>query len=185
MNAPKLIEFKPTRRGTSLKLPYRKLGKAKIIGWLPVAFSLLPILFGLNWLFSIFPLMFPGPAAGVAVDIFMVAFAAIGLAPLWFGLKILTLGIAILRDQTYTNVVVTNKNLICYESFYGFSFKRKIPSQPIKQLVISQMVDPPEPEDDDPDSFRNGKLTDHQPNGHKANGNSGRKKFDRQDVTPH
>ena len=158
MNAPKLIEFKPTRRGTSLKLPYRKLGKAKIIGWLPVAFSLLPILFGLNWLSSIFPLMFPGPAAGVAVDIFMVAFAAIGLAPLWFGLKILALGIAILRDRTYTRVEITKENLVCYESFFGFSFKRKIPSQPIKQLVISPMDVPPEPEDDDPDSDRTAKT---------------------------
>ena len=158
MNAPKLIEFKPTRRGTSLKLPYRKLGKAKIIGWLPDALRLMPRLFRQNWLSSIFPLMFPGPAAGVAVDIFMVAFAAIGLAPLWFGLKILALGIAILRDRTHTRVEITKENLVCNESFFGFSFKRKIPSQPIKQLVISPMDVPPEPEDDDPDSYRTAKT---------------------------
>lgn len=154
MNAPKLIEFQPTRRGMSLKLPPRKLGKAKIIGWLPVAFSLLPILFGLNWVASIFPLVFQGPGAGLAFEIFMIALGGTGLVPLWFGLKILVLGIAILRDQTYSRLEVTNENLICYESFYGFSFKRKIPSQKIKQLVIRQMDDPPEREDDDPNIDR-------------------------------
>ena len=159
MNANKLIEFKPTRRGMLLKLPYRSLGKAKIFGWLPVAFSLLPIMFAVNWLVPIFPVIFKGAQAGVAaVDIFMVAFAVVGLLPLWFGLKIFALGIAILRDRTYTSALVTKENLICYESFYGFSFKRKIPSQPIKQLVISQMVDPPEPEDGDPDSYRTAKT---------------------------
>ena len=153
MNANHLIEFQPTHRGTLLSLPRRSLGKARIFGWLPIAFSLFPILFAVTWIASIFPMMFQRAPVGMGgVNIFLVAFSAAGLVPMWFGLKILALGIAILMDQTHTSVEVTNENLICYESFYGFSFKRKIPSQPIKQLVINQMIDPPGLDDSDIDS---------------------------------
>jgi len=125
VNANKLIEFKPTRRGMLLRLPRRSLGKAKHFGWLPVAFSLFPIGFATSWLTNLFPMMFQGAPAGMAgVDVFLAAFTAIGLVPLWFGLKIFALGIAILCDQTYASVEINKENLISYESFFGFSFKR-------------------------------------------------------------
>jgi len=137
VNANNLIEFKSNRRGMLLQLPPRSLGKAKRFGWLPVMFSLFPIGFAASWLTNLFPMIFKGPPAGMGgVDIFLVAFTAIGLVPLWFGLKVFALGIAILLDQTYTSVEITKENLISYESFFGFSFKRKVPSQPIKELVI-------------------------------------------------
>jgi hypothetical protein len=136
------------------------LGKAKTFGWLPLLFGLIPLGFGVSWISSIFPLKFQGPAGLGFFDVFIIAFAATGLVPLWFGLKIVILGIAILRDQTYTRVEITDKNLICYESFYGFSFKRKIPAQPIKQLVINQMLDPPESNDNNPDFDHTEKMPD-------------------------
>lgn len=139
-----------------LTLPRRVLGETKKIGWLPLVLGLFPLLFGFSWCSSIFEMFQVGGAQAGFIRIFLIGFAAVGLVPMWFGLKIFALGIAILRDQTYASIEVTDKNLICYESFYGFSFKRKISSLSIKQLVVRPLLDlysnPNNGPDVDPDS---------------------------------
>ena len=141
MHANNLIEFRPTHRGSILTLPRRELGTIKRIGWLPLLLGLFPLLFGLNWCASILEVFQGGGAPAGFMQVFLIAFAAVGLVPMWFGLKIFSLGIAILRNQTYASIEVTDKNLICYESFYGFSFKRKIPALHIKQLVVCPLLE--------------------------------------------
>ncbi|MDB2686016.1 hypothetical protein N9Y42_02290 [Mariniblastus sp.] len=138
MPNPKLncIEAEPASFGQQIKLPNRDLGDATIFGWVLILTGGVGVLFMLGWI--------SGPATmGINLILqkqwfgwLVIAFGMLGLGGLFFALKILAAGIAIVRNRIGCEIRITNRHVVSREIFGWFSHSIKVERKKIESLFL-------------------------------------------------
>lgn len=130
------VEIEPLGDGIAIHLPYRQLGSAKRIGWLPLAFGVFVSLFMIGWIAT--P-VFWGIEILKKGEVFgwlFIGFGSIGLIGLYHTMKILAAGISILNNQMRCTVTVNESQIVNREKFGWFSHKYKFKRSDIEQLFV-------------------------------------------------
>ncbi len=124
MPGPSYVEERLTD-GVRFVLPRRELGKVCRWGWAICGVAGFGMLFMLGWMAVPF-------TAGVAIigklpimGLAAFGFSALGLAGLLPMLKLFALGWAVVRDATFTEVVLRDRWLTCYERFWMLKYTRR------------------------------------------------------------
>ena len=117
-------------------LPKRELEDLGLLRWGVFGFGLFATAFTLSWISG--PLIMGigliqgGQNFGWAI----IAFAALGLTGLFFGLRILTLGYKLLRNQSRSEIIIRKNKLIATEKLGWFDWSRKVQLDSIDELVV-------------------------------------------------
>lgn len=141
--------FEPLSDGCRYTLPRRTLGKAKHFGWVLLIGGLVGAVFLFVWM------SMPLASAIDILDetppfaIFLFVFGGLGLLGLIPTLGSVSLGIALLRNKTYSRVDVRNGKLICTERFYLGRWKRKCKFPDILRFRVIHASENNEPADEE------------------------------------
>jgi len=139
MNTTRL-DIQPTSYGQRIALPNRDLGEASVFGWIAIAVGAIGTVLMLAWI------AFP---ASVGIEIvrkgdwfglLFVGFGMLGLRGLSTTLKLLTAGIAMVRNRFGCEVRVTDSEIISRDKFGWFSHSRKFDRDKIESLYLRSMV---------------------------------------------
>ena len=123
--------------GARYRLPRRRLGRARHLGWVVLAAGLLLSLMMIAWM--------SGPVLGGLDDLrngvgdgwFSIAFGGFGLFGLVPGLGLLVGGIAILGNRTRTEITVRGGTITIKERFLLARLRRKRPATGIRHLRVA------------------------------------------------
>lgn len=125
---------------TIITLPKRNIKEIAKFGWIAIGFGGLAAFFSIAW--CLIPLsMALGALKGgqPIVAIFPIIFATFGLPGLYFALKVLTVGIGVVRNDTWTSIAISPHRIVIQEHFWKFSWKRKFKELPSRNLVIDSL----------------------------------------------
>ena len=122
------IEIVPLVCGLEIHLPRRDLGDAKKAGWLLVAFGAFLSLFMILWI---------GAPVSWGIDLInrggpwwfgamFIGFGCLGLGGLFFAVKLIALGVVVLRNNTRCVLRVTSQEIIDEERFGWFRHRTKV-----------------------------------------------------------
>ena len=129
-------EIKVIRESMSVTryvLPQRNLGKARKIGWAPIGIGLFITGFMLFWIRDAFASGLHDPGFGRWIDI---GFGLAGLPGLAVGLALIAMGIAIIKDNSHSEIVVGDGFIRAIDQVGPIPIRRKRPIAALRQLIV-------------------------------------------------
>ena len=134
------IEAEPTRYGQRIQLPDRDFGEASVFGWALVAFGAVGVLFMLGWIGFPVTMGIGLVLQGQWFGCLIIGFGMLGMSGLFMSLKLLTAGIAIVRNRVGCEIQITNDKLISRERFGWFSHRTKVDRKKIDSLFLRPLL---------------------------------------------
>ncbi|MEI6516108.1 MAG: hypothetical protein WCO77_09025, partial [bacterium] len=122
-----------------LILPRRKLGKYRWIGLAPLIFGLGICGFASSWMVGTMHGIFQSHGIGL---IFSLVFGLAMLPGLLIGLGLIMLGLAIMKNWIYAEIVVNRNHVKNIEHFGFFRWSWKIPTSTLSALSIGRGMSP-------------------------------------------
>ncbi len=134
------FDIEPTGDGIVIHLPFRKLDGAYKLGWIVIAFATFMTLFMAAWIAT--------PVAwGVALlrqgEMFgtlFIAFGCFGFGGLFFALKVMAFGVALVRNRIRCSVIVDGDRVVNHERFGWFGLKTRIERSKVETLFVAPLT---------------------------------------------
>ncbi|MEI6166303.1 MAG: hypothetical protein WCS52_03840 [bacterium] len=130
---PEIKVIRESMSVTRYVLPTRNLGNARKLGWAPIGLGLFITGFMLFWIRDAFASGLHDPGFGRWIDI---GFGLAGLPGLAAGLGLIMIGIAIIKDNSHSEIVVGDGFIRAIDQLGPIPIRRKRPIAELRQLIV-------------------------------------------------
>lgn len=125
---------------TVITLPKRDIKEISKWGWFGIAFGSISLLFCIGWcsipLIAAFASLKQGQPL---IAIVSIVFASFALPILYFSTKALAVGIGVLKNDTWTSILIYPQRFVIVEHFWKLTWKRKFKKLPSNNLLIDSL----------------------------------------------